>query len=422
MAEDVYHFRPGGYYKGEELPSATNFWREENDPSEGGHMTRPSQGTLFDPEAHEAKVRQQLGARRMEGFDPWGDEGNVERANEIRNAALKQSVIPTSHLQPRPGREESAFVVEEGLQSKGALGHYTGPADKYRADYVTVDPEGPDPSDTAIHEMGHRHHLGTTTSFDPRTTHPRGKFPDPLMEAVADAYEDRYGGPSNSQVREMSRWQESGAGPFRAYQHTGYSTHPEVSAERGWDLQDRAVYAASRAHFSETGEIPAYVPRGPHVMENTADSPVDRRLKGDPTLDATLHSLVSSSPHAVQALRQTGLKDVAGEAFRRHRDRQLLTQGQNVQEALFHEMRGSQTGKLRGFVQNPDIMPDDDSLMTRLNRNSQEMDAIDARAGEFTFPKHMSVNQFGETPRTARDVRETLGVATRHANKMGFRT
>ena len=107
--------------------------------------------------------------------------------------------------------------------------------------------------------------------------------------------------------------------------------------------QERALYAAVRAHGSETGEQSRY-------HEQAHDARTDRRP--DATIDATLHHLLSTSPHAAQALRQTGLKDVGADAFRRHRDRQLLTQGQSTQESLFQEIRGDTSGKVLGHVPN----------------------------------------------------------------------
>lgn len=144
---------------------------------------------------------------------------------------------------------------------------------------------------------------------------------------------------------------------------------------------------------------------------------------GNPTTDATLHSLLSTSPHAAQALRQTGLKEAGSRAFRRHRDRDLLTQGQAVQGSLFHELKGVPSGRTHGYVANPDAMeiPDtDDGFEQHFDRYHQDVDKVEHRAGEMVWPTHMSKNQFGESPRTIADVGSSLGVRPAHARQQGF--
>lgn len=417
---------PGGYYGHDELDSAKSFWHSEGNPVEGHHVTMPSQGRLFDPDAHEATVRQDLGEKRMQAFDAYGDIAQATKAAEIRRSALGNSVIPTSHLQSRrmaSGQEapESRFVVEPGLTSKGALGHYTGPPmDQFRTDYITIDPAGPQLDKTTQHEMGHRHHLASRDVSDPMIHHPQARFPDPVMEAHADAYVDRYGGSGSHQVQQMSRDIEEGRGKFGSYQYSGYSTnYQSANPHNDWTKTDRALYAGVRAHYSETGEHTNYVPTQPAVGERQREA----QQPSSPTLDATIHSLLSNSPHAAQAMRQTGLKDVGQESFRRHRDRQLMGQGQQVQGALFNELRGHASGKVHGYTPNPDaieIGDSDDAFEAHFEGYHRDIDAAEAKAGELIWPHHMSHNQFGEQPRTQGDVQRTLGVGRYDAKRRGF--
>lgn len=405
---------PGGYYGHEELASAKSFWHSEGNPAEGHHVTMPSQGRLFDPEEHHAKVRQELGEKRMPGFSAYGDIAEATRAVEVRKSALASSVIPTSHLQPRQmphGGEapESRFVIERGLQAKGALGHYTGPPlSQFQTDYVTVDPEGPAQDKTTIHELGHRHHLGVRDVSDPMIHHPQSRFPDPVMEAHADAYVDRYGGASH-QVQQMSRDIEEGRGKFGSYQYSGYSTN---YGGGGWTPPDRALYAGARAHYSETGEHTNYLPTQPAQGEVPRTSP---------TIDATLHSLLSNSPHAAQAMRQTGLKDVGAQAFRRHRDRQLMSQGQQVQGALFSEIRGVDTGKNYGYTPTYEAVPSHEKWEAGFDADMARADAAGG-GQDFVVPRHMSHNQFGEKPRSQYDVHMSLGVKPHDSRQRGFET
>jgi hypothetical protein len=413
---------PGGYYGHEELETAKSFWHSEGNPAEGHHVTMPSQGRLFDPEAHHAKVRQDLGEQRMPGFSAYGDIAEATQAVNVRKSALESSVIPTSHLQSRVSahggeQPESRFVIERGLADRGTLGHYTGPPlSQFQTDYVTVDPEGPSQDRTTIHELGHRQHLGTREAGSPLVQHPRGTFPDPLMEAHADAYVDRYGGSGSSQVSRMSRDIEEGLGKFGSYQYTGYSTNFESRDPRSsWTPQDRALYAGVRAHYSETGENTNYQPSERARGEMPGH--------GEPTIDATLHSLLSNSPHAAQAMRQTGLKQAGQEGFRRHRDRQLMNQGQMVQGSLFNELRGFNTGKVHGYTPNLDAqeLPEaDDAFEAHFEGLHRDIDKVEAKAGEAIWPTHMNHNQFGEKPRSQYNVHQTLGISPAGSKHRGF--
>jgi hypothetical protein len=250
--------------------------------------------------------------------------------------------------------------------------------------------------------------------------HPQGRFPDPVMEAHADAYVDRYGGSGSHQVQQMSRDIEEGYGKFHSYRYSGYSTNYEAAnPHNDWTQTDRALYAGTRAHYSETGEHTNYLPTQQAAGENQREA----SKPSSPTLDATIHSLLSNSPHAAQAMRQTGLKGVGQESFRRHRDRQLMGQGQQVQGALFNELRGTHSGKVHGYTPNFDAIdiPDsDDAFEAHFESMHKDIDRQEVKAGETLWPHHMSHNQFGERPRTQADVRQTLGVRRYDAKSRGF--
>jgi hypothetical protein len=423
------NFVPGGYYDDEDLKHSKGYWQAEGadtDPkvkAEAGGVMNYAQGRLFDPEKHEAANRQKLGRERFEAMDSG--------AEQIRNQALQSSTIPTSHLQDRPGRMWTDVTTRNegrGWEGSGTAGWYRGPAGTLNPrepgspDVIAIDPNSSHGTDTTfIHEAGHRRHLGDRPAWSDYVTHPKGAHPDPLKEGVADAYVDRYGGPTNRQVRPMREDIEAGGGQkFTSYQFTGYSSDKEAARRHGWNDDDRAVYAATRGHASETGEQPLYVPRGGDVREQKGIADYGG---GDATIDATLHHLLSTSPHAAQALRQTGLKDVGARAFRRHRDRELLSSGQSVQGALFHELRGVASRKVHGYTPNIDAMPEaktDEEFEAKFEGMHKDIDRLEGPAGEMLWPEHMSHNQFGEKPRTQADLANSLGVSRVHSSKLGF--
>jgi hypothetical protein len=417
------NFSPGGHYDASDISNAKDYWEGEgagNDPAikkEAGGVLNPAQGRLFDSGKVEAANRQRLGRERFEALDSG--------AEQIRNQALQSSTIPTSHLQDRPGRMWTDVQTHNDRgpwEGSGTAGWYRGGATSSKPDVIAIDPSSSHGTDTTfIHEAGHRRHLGERSWDSDLVSSPKGLHPDPLKEGVADAYVDRYGGPTNRQVRPMREDIEAGGGQkFTSYQFTGYSTDKEASKRFGWNDDDRAVYAATRGHASETGEQALYVPRGRHVMEQPGLADYGG---GNPTTDATLHHLLSTSPHAAQALRQTGLKDAGAQAFRRHRDRELLTQGQAVQGSLFNELKGVQTGKIHGYTPNIDAMPPattDDEFEAKFEGMHKDIDRLEGPAGEMLWPQHMSHNQFGEAPRTIADVGASLGVNKAHAKRQGF--
>lgn len=392
---EEFHIRGAGYYEPQELDYATA----------EGDIPRVMQGRLFDPVNFEKQTRRDLGAQRLQTSDP-AEAG-------VRDRALDASRVPSLHLQSRPqarpistvAAAETEFTTKDRRNDwTTSSGYYQGPAGTQVPDVLAVSSEH-----SVVHELGHRRHLGTRAA-DETLHHPRGRHPDPLKEGVADAYEDRYGGPGSDQVQAMKRSIGEEERKFTSYADYGYSTNAESSLRRGWRDDDRALYAATRAHASETGEQPSYVPRSRLAMEEPG---LSYSGGGDPTIDATLHHLLSTSPHAAQALRQTGLKEAGSQAFRRQRDRQLLTQGQEIQGSLFDEVRGSDTNTLHGYT--PSL-----EAGAPLSSALDEMEHFDKKAGENVKFVHMNTNQFGEKPRSARDVSGTLGVQKHIAKRRGF--
>jgi hypothetical protein len=220
--------------------------------------------------------------------------------------------------------------------------------------------------------MGHAHHYSQTTQNERTNLYKsyndrRGSQPDPLREAVADAYVDRYGGDvsAHNRIKEQNRrntefTEKNDLPPMEEphpYAHIsdrqfGYSSEYEATEEKPvWDEGDRALYAGTRAHFGETGEIPRYQ-KNPEGLRHT----VQRA-----STDATISMLNTHSTHAREAWKHLGMEAGVEQATRRHRDRRLIAQGQEIQESLFGD------------------------------------------------PEH-AVNQFGEKPRSVEDVKQSLGL------------
>ena len=413
-----------GYYDDEaELDNATESARDSGETLHP--LLQPLQGRLFDAEKHEAANRMELGRQRFAPTDPV--------AEGIRDSALRNTRIPTSDLQSRGDRQETELTSEnEGRpwRGSGVAGWYRGPSGRAKADKLAMNPEtGHGTDSTFTHEAGHRQHLGEVPAMDDSITHPHQQQPDPLKEGVADAYADRYAGPDAPQVRFMKEDIEEGT-PFASYSFTGYSADREAANRFGWTRDDRALYVATRAHASETGEQPTYEPRGRHVMEQPGVAVAGGGMH--PTIDATIHGLMNAGPHAREALKNADMNSIyagdlaqAGEdASRRHMDRTLLTEGQNIQEGLFHELRGDASGEVRGYTPNIDAMPEAanqeefDAKFTGMSNDIERVEA--AHPGEMAVPHHMSYNQFGEAPRTQRDVNMSLGVSAVNAKKRGF--
>lgn len=415
--------------------TATGHWNEEDlsdvekmlkreDPE--ASMLEPAQGRLFDPNKVEGANRAKLGRERFatNSFDP--------ASKGILTTAMSASTIPTKDLQSRtdPKQPETFLQSNNGAttwQGANYAGWYKQPGMKDHQDVIAIDPSRPDQTASLVHEAGHRRHLGEVPDID-LSHHPRRMNPDPLQEGVADGYMDRYGGKRSYTVLDMQEDIALGRGKFDSYKVNGYSTDPERSAAREWNDPDRALYAASRAHTSETGEQALYQPKETRLdLESTVREPMDDggpsgfKSHGNPTVDATINYLLQAGPHAGQALEQTGLKGVGEEAVRRHQDRQLLNQGQEVQGALFDELRGKRSGNLGGYIANPDaVVSHPGTSRDRIEGLKGELGSAVDRLREDVVPHHMSHNQFGETPRTQKDVKKSLGVLPSRAATRGF--
>ena len=182
--------------------------------------------------------------------------------------------------QPTPGTNQDDFRT--GVLP-GVLRHEMG----HRADYRSMNAEA---NDTA--EASRAAYIGLG-------------HPNPRAEGIADGFDDRYnpdGPPTSGRITDPPR--PEGSGPsFKHFAHTGYSTeYPGFKGE--YSGSAAAVYAASRAHFQMTGENP------------TGGSATEY-----------LHKMMMTSPHAVRALRQLGLKQHGASAVDRYRSmRQVGTQ------------------------------------------------------------------------------------------------
>ena len=110
-----------GLYEDEaDLRGATGFWKSEG---EDHPLLHPMQGRLFDAEQHEKGQRLALGRQGVMVRRLRWNEGVRRRCGDAK--------IPTSHLQPRPGKQETRFdVTNEGAGWEGADygGFYRGPA------------------------------------------------------------------------------------------------------------------------------------------------------------------------------------------------------------------------------------------------------------------------------------------------------
>jgi hypothetical protein len=416
------------------------------------------QQQLFDPEVHEQNQRMALAKQRFQPGMVEDLNGNVvsdTRATQIRDIAVRQSRIPTSDLQPRRSFRTGEDLPETKLTTSnegrfwnaGLSGWFRGPAiagvqsppQPSKSDVLAVSPFSPDASHTFVHEAGHRNQLGAQPGFAP-TEHPMGKNPDPLLEGVADGYVDRYGGSGSSNVRAMKADIESGGKPqrglpqgrgkFSSYDDpsAGYSTNEKRAEALDWTPPERALYAASRAHASETGEQHLWQ-RQNYVEEPpeegfTVPQIVESWDKGGMAdVDASLHHLLNAGPHAAQALADTGLTEVGEAASRRHMDRRLLSEGQSVQDSLFQEIRGTKSQANLGYVPNPAAVSSDVDVEARPFLDDSATTVAKARvaSGEKKVDVHpMSHNQFGETPRTKRDVQKSLGVPSKVSGKRGF--
>jgi hypothetical protein len=137
-----------------------------------------------------------------------------------------------------------------------------------------------------IHELGHRadyrsHLAEGEVDAAPRV--PAQTHPNPRLEGIADGFDDRY---SSRRV---------GTGDFSHVTDTGGYTTRFIGQTTGgirnrWSDSERAIYAAARAHFSETGENPTIEGKDGVVVKNNTDE--------------YLHMMQRISPHARKALME----------------------------------------------------------------------------------------------------------------------
>lgn len=250
---------------------------------------------------------------------------------------------PTRFTVEHPGREVAGTYV----------GPTTAPWGDPEEDKITIHPFAASGSSrhglnvTEVHEMGHRAHMLLQHGGKQDWRIASGSSgPDPLREGIGDGYADRYAGPGTRNRALMEQYQRESGRQYKSYETTGYSANYE-----GWTLDQKALYTAVRAHVAATGEFPEYK-AWPGMKEGKVDiteahmgRPQGENFNisvADASMDATLHHLLSHSQAAKQALRQVTvkhsdyqgvehevpLKEVGHQAFRRHRDRQLLVNGQ----------------------------------------------------------------------------------------------
>jgi hypothetical protein len=312
------------------------------------------QGSLFDADAVEKENRIALGKKRVV-------TSNRGKVTKVRDDMLAKSTIPTSHLQPRPpmvpahpdeGPPETKMVFGRGeyVPSKvipnrtlDVEAYRRGEKNKYKigpptvqGDVINMPSTEWNPVGVAVHEMGHRHHFSQFPNRNAKgiASPDEGmgtSRTDPLWEGIADAYVDRH-----------LRGNIQAARTPRGIESTGYSTN--FGGKRGWTQVGRALYGAVRAHYGATGEIPRYQPTAASAAEVRGIAWDEEGQGPDPTRDATLHHMLTHSTHARAALetlttsegkQEIPLMPVAEAASRRHMDRELLRQGQYVQDDLF---------------------------------------------------------------------------------------
>lgn len=390
-------------------PSDPGFHPSIDQPHWAGDETSTGQGVMLDQGEDPARMnlfggneaREKGNTSRLfpstRAAGPNDTYADLASKSEMLAAQIENvgnTKVPTQHWTKNAGRDV-AVTNELGEMGKQAGGWYRHSYSPNVPPTIAVEPGYQTGSDaTLIHEMGHAHHYGEVTAErergnpTKRYADTRGFAPDPVKEGIADAYVDRYGG-SLSPQRKMverhesnARWAAAAAATTPGledmppepeapepdkWQHLsnrqfGYSTQFEANRdprERGaWNDVDRTLYAGTRAHFSMTGEIPRY-----------QSAPGETAVEGAAT-DATIHHLMTHSEHARSAWASTmgvetknhptvggpdrpeeGLRsmtDIAADASRRHKDRQLLNAGQFVQESLFGEpeMARNQQGEV----------------------------------------------------------------------------
>lgn len=243
---------------------------------------QPLQGMLFDPtgigESHEER-RAAAQHHSVMLKRPGQDATEDEYQSLTVKAQMMKSRMPADLIRGLAG--ETTVLADPNFGTKRFDGWYSpkpgGPVT------VRLNPDKPIPSqETLIHELGHRADFrshgddsdANIDYIDDVVAVPITTYPNPRLEGIADGFTDRYLGVQFDDMTDDV---------FRHITRTGYSTaySGPVNVFDRWNDRDRAIYAASRAHFSETGENP------------TAGSPSEY-----------LHMMLRTSPHARRALME----------------------------------------------------------------------------------------------------------------------
>lgn len=256
----------------------------------------------------------------------------------------------------------------------------------YDKDTVHVHLRGkePIPANTVIHELGHRADFRSHLAMDDESLAvPPFVQPNPRLEGIADAFPDRYlhrrtDMPTSTHISD-----------------TGYSTQYDGlvgTKGRQWTDTERAIYAAARAHFTNTGENPTIPGVINHVVKDNSDE--------------YLHMMQRTSPHARKALMQlapqiqdsptSSLWGVASAASRRYlSDRKVGTQLSMLKEvsAVTDSTPDGPVSTYHhhpvGFIVDPSLLPGEAAV------SAQEH--ADRITSNFPLPKGHALDEFTTT-------------------------
>lgn len=182
------------------------------------------------------------------------------------------------------------------LSGRTTVKPLSGRNGEYYPDDGTININEEDDESTLLHEMGHRADnrlmaLERPDHYERNNPNSTGAaFPNPREEGIAEGFADRY---------------------LRNGAHRGsslYTSGPSAGWELNWSPADRAVFAASKEHFANTGEVM-------HAY-NT---------------DEYLHMMRNRSPHAIKAWKKAGLEEEANMSA----DRYLMKRKVGTQLSLF---------------------------------------------------------------------------------------
>jgi len=241
-----------------------------------------------------------------------------EKGGRALRQAITGSRMPNELIGALGGRTTLSWTP--GSEGGGSYHPESGAITLHTIAKPGTDPADPGfgvSRDTTLHELGHRADWRahrTEGSWDRTTAMGSMRNPEPRSEGVADGFADRYAATQYPNFEHHSGLQQ------------GYGTQ-----SRYWQTDtDRAVYSASRAHTSATGELA------------NAETPT-----------ALLHKLMSTSPHAVRALRQNGLKQAGAEAYDAYREsRKAGKQLSMLSEVQYTNDKTGET-ESAGFVPHP---------------------------------------------------------------------